>query len=201
MATTLAAPKPITRKAVPDQNPFTTVLLICPTCSQLVLPRISRMANGAITDITFYHTNEEYGCAWKNVDVKTRAPGMTEGLKREVRSGNDGKGHSLFIDEHDLAVGMSFELEGLKPQIPSPVEIQQKIMSSLMAGVGAQGASNAFNPTDEILDEMAKAKELAPPKPLEFKAPPGKEAAPAVDPTVGQQSKYRTEGEGGGDGA
>ena len=194
MATTLQNPKPITRKAVPDQGPFVSAILICPTCAQVVLPTFSRMNNGTIHDIVFYHVNEEYGCAWKNMDSKARALGPTEGLKRDVRAGNDGQGHPKFVDEHELAVGKSFDMEGLKPQPPSASEVQRKMLESLIGNAGSQAAEHGY--------VMGVDGPKSDPKELQF-MPPTRLSTTAADKpsplvegneTANDESKTGTEG-------
>lgn len=115
MATATVVPL-IKRKSVPDEGPFITTMVICPTCAQVVLPVLTRMNSGQISDISFYHVNEEYGCAWKNIDPKRRSPGETVGLRENVRTGNDKAGQPIFVNERELAKGRSFDLDGLKPQ-------------------------------------------------------------------------------------
>ena len=151
----IAVQLPRKKISVPNQGPFTTAILICPTCAQVVLPTLSRLASGEITDIIFYHTNEQYGCAWKNVDSKARALGPTTGLKDQVRSGNDSKGHAVFIDERDLAAGKSFDLDGLKPHIPAGHDIDPGFYlprqtgtatDEVLAGLNAKLASSTLHP-------------------------------------------------------
>ena len=101
-------------KSVPSQGPLRVVLIMCPTCGQVVLPTLTKARHG-VSQIVFYHTNKEMGCAWKNSSSMERATGETLGLKESVRMGNDGKGQPLMVNEYELAEGKSFDVEGLMP--------------------------------------------------------------------------------------
>ena len=101
-------------KSVPSQGPLRVVLIMCPTCGQVVLPTLTKARHG-VSQIVFYHTNKEMGCAWKNSSSMERATGETLGLKESVRMGNDGKGQPLMVNEYELAEGKSFDVEGLRP--------------------------------------------------------------------------------------
>lgn len=175
MATQVAVP--LKKKSVPDENPFTCVMVMCPLCGQIVLPTIKRMANGHITEITYYHVNEVFGCAWKLVDPKDRARGECVGLKSSVREGNDAQSNPLFIDEHDLAAGRSFDLDGLKPGWDE----------------GAKRSAGA-DKAGEILELVDKAKEIGHPK-MEFR-PPNRPAPlnPENQPATEPESKSETGG-------
>lgn len=117
---TLAPTKPAVKvpDRVPALSPFVLHLLLCPTCAEVVLPTLKRLASGRIVGIAYYHTNEEFGCAWKVVDHTLYAGGQTLGLKESERDGNDQNGHPIFVNERDLAAGRSFPLDGLRPQVP-----------------------------------------------------------------------------------
>ncbi len=155
-------------KSVPSQGPLRVVLIMCPTCGQVVLPTLTKARHG-VSQIVFYHTNKEMGCAWKSQSSMERATGETLGLKESVRMGNDAKGQPLMVNEYELAEDKSFDVEGLRP-------------FAMFEVTRAEAPVNAVPQLTERTTEPAPTTVPVPAKPLKFAGPTGAIRSPDYTP-------------------
>ncbi len=159
-------------KSVPSQGPLRVVLIMCPTCGQVVLPTLTKARHG-VSQIVFYHTNKEMGCAWKNSSSMERATGETLGLKESVRMGNDGKGQPLMVNEYELADRKSFDISVLE-QFGAP---------DYVIGVDVAAAVTVRPQLTERTTEPPQTAVPAPSKPpIKFTGPTGTKASGSVQP-------------------
>lgn len=158
MATAPVATKPKIPPKVPALSPFVLHLLLCPTCSEVVIPTLTRLQSGRVTGIAYYHCNEEYGCGWVVRDFVQYAAGQTLGLRESIQDGVGSDGRPKFINEYELAADTSFPLASLRHVMP-PV-------GETVAPAEASAASEAVAELDAALSPKT-----AKPKPYSARRP------------------------------
>jgi hypothetical protein len=71
------------------------------------------LGKNQIVALVYYHENKATGCDWKLTDSTRYSEGQVLGMRDAVPDGVDATGRPKFKDEHDLAVGTSFNPDDL----------------------------------------------------------------------------------------